>query len=126
MPKQKKVIEVVCFYCKREFKYIVWSYYQINRAYCDECEKTYLDNRFQGGLNHRKYLEYLNQIRSQFSRSRKMVGVNEVNLYTKNGRLFKGEIDLGRIVASDEFFIYVQKYPFGTISSYQKEFIKEL
>ena len=54
------------------------------------------------------------------------VEVNEVNLWCKEGRLFKGGIDLGEVVGKDETFIYVQKYPFGTISSYRKKFIEEL
>jgi len=127
MPRQKKVIEIVCFYCEKKFKYIVSSYCQINRAYCGGCEKTHLGNKYHGELGYREYLEYLNQIRSRFGRSRKAVEGDEINLYTKKGRLFKGGIDLGRIVASDKLFIYIQKYPLsGSICSYQRKFIEKL
>jgi len=123
MPKQKKVIEIVCFYCEKKFKYIIQSYSQINRAYCDKCEREHIDNRFHSRIDYQEYQKYLKWIRSQFCRREREL--DEINLYIKNNRLFKGEIDLGEIVGKDERFIYVQKHPLGTISLYQKKFIKE-
>lgn len=119
---QKKIIEIECFYCHRKFKYPIRYFYQISRAYCDRCKKKHLVNQYHNPAGYKKYKEYLRQVRSQFCRKEKEV--IKVNLYIKDGKLFKGEVEIGRIISKNKSSIDVQKYPLGTVSSYQRRFIK--
>lgn len=119
--RPKKTFKIVCFYCHRVFEYKTNCTSMINRAYCDDCEKDYLYDKWHRGVRREEYKQYLQLVKNQFS-SRKEE--NMILLQRRDGQLFKGETNLGVIEEEDDKFVYVRKTPLGSVSSYRKEVIK--
>ena len=121
--KPKKSFLITCFYCHKVFKYVTDFTYMVKRAYCysNDCEKAHSHNKWHGKVKLEEYKEYLQEIRGQLGCTG---GENRILLQVKNEQLFRGEVNLGRIINQDQKFVYVQKYHFGSVCSYRREFVK--
>ena len=121
MMRPKKVFKIACFYCYKVFKYVTDFTYMVKRAYCDDCKGAHRHNKWHGKVRLEEYKEYLQLVKNQLGYNK---GQNRILLQIRGEQVFKGEISLGRIINQDQKFVYVQKYPFGSICSYRKEFVK--
>ena len=122
MMRPKKSFKIVCFYCSKVFEYKTNFVYMIMRAYCDDCKKLYLYDRWHRGVRWEEYKQYLQLVKNQFG-SRKKEG-NEILLQRRDNQLFKGEVSLGEIKQENDKVVGVQKTPLDSISFYRKELIK--
>lgn len=123
MLKQRKNFKIRCFYCKKLFVYTVDFACYIKRAYCEKCKKKHIVNKFKKGAEYSQYKEYLAGVRNQLGEGKGETP--KIVLARRGAELFRGDINLGKIVSEDRLFVSVQKFIGGTASFYRKEFIIE-
>jgi hypothetical protein len=120
--RTKKVFEISCFYCNQVFEYLADFASLINRAYCLNCKKLYLYDKWHRGVRWHEYKQYLQLIRNRFSSRQEE---NTILIQRKDGQLLKGGVSLGIIKKEDDMFVYVQKTPLDSLCPYRKELIKD-
>lgn len=121
--RKNVIIKIACFFCGEEFELSVQYGYQIDRAYC--LKKGCLEERrknFRKQAIYRRYSAYLDEVKQKNC----LEGVTVI-YYVKDGRLLKidGNADIGKIVKTDDEFVYVQKSLLDSIVPYRRECVQE-
>lgn len=119
--RRDTVIKITCFFCGEEVELSVQYGYQIKKAYCSK--KECLEDRrksFRKQAIYRRYSAYLDEIKLKNCSQ----GVT-ILFQVRNGRLFQGDRDLGKVVKIDDEFVCVQKTVLDSVCLYRRECVQE-
>ncbi|MFH0852433.1 MAG: hypothetical protein V1845_02430 [bacterium] len=122
MPKNgKKVLEFDCIYCRDKIK-TTESPSQLKVVHCRSCETTHKKKMLEAG-NRADYWRYLRRVKARWryhylGRS-KMAMVRKV-FHVKDDHLFRGEVNMGRILWQNETCVCVQESPSSQVLIFQK------
>lgn len=130
--RKKKTFRIVCFYCQEEFNLATDNLNNCRRAFCNNCTDehqkrimTQLGGPGRWGLSQH-YQQYSDHLENQKARfSNKKIEKTRKFLVKKGGKLFRQEngVELGKIIAENELYIFVQKDPSNSVVYYSKETI---
>lgn len=125
-PLTKKIFKIPCIYCLRKFEYAAYHAFSINRVHCqaEKCIERYREINKKPKLRI-AYLKYREQIRNRFSSWSQRSNM-DISFRIKGNKLFRGEIDLGKIKGEDESHIFAQKSVLHSVLAYNKKYVENI
>lgn len=112
--------EVECFHCQELFGVCAIDTNRIDRAYCrkKECTEKQEEIMFNDELESIDYETHLEAERRRLrNKKQKIISFLDV----KDGKLFKGKIELGKIVEEDSTMVGVRKFMGESVVYYHKK-----